>query len=73
MWKQWINALLGAVITISAFVGTNVVGADGTVGSGVSWTLAIMGIAVLVLSLWSATEVSKEDYDRVTQQRHSHA
>jgi hypothetical protein len=66
MWKQWVNALLGAATIAVPFLGLT--------GSTLAWTLAIMGAAVLVLSLWTAGEVSREEYEQVvTSHRHSHA
>lgn len=67
MWKQWINALLGLATIVVAFMGLT--------GSTLTWTLAIMGAVVLVLSLWTTGEVSQEEYKEVVQhhRQHSHA
>lgn len=66
MWKQWINAFVGA--------GTIAVPFLGITGSALVWTLAIMGAIVLILSLWAAGEVSNEEYkEAVVHHRHSHA
>lgn len=66
MWKQWVNALLGAAIIAVPFLGLT--------GSTLAWTLGIMGAAVLVLSLWTTGEISREEYEEVvTHHKHSHA
>lgn len=66
MWKQWVNAVLGAATIAVPFLGLT--------GITLAWTLAIMGAAVLVLSLWTAGEVSKEEYrEVVAHHRQSHA
>jgi hypothetical protein len=65
MWKQWVNAILGVATIAVPFLGLT--------GATLAWTLAIIGAVVLVLSLWTTGEVSKEDYEQVTHHRHSHA
>lgn len=66
MWKQWINAILGAATIAVPFLGLT--------GATLAWTLVIMGAVVLALSLWTAGEVSKEEYEHaVAEHRHSHA
>lgn len=66
MWKQWSNALLGAAIIVVPFLGLT--------GATLAWTLVIMGAVVLILSLWTAGEVSKEEYEQVVaEHKHSHA
>lgn len=66
MWKQWVNALLGAATIAVPFLGLT--------GATLAWTLAIMGAVVLVLSLWTAGEVSTDEYKEVVQHhKHSHA
>lgn len=66
MWKQWINALLGAATIAVPFLGLT--------GATLAWTLVIMGAVVLALSLWTAGEVTREEYEQaVAEHRHSHA
>jgi hypothetical protein len=50
MWQQWINILLGLWIIAVPF--TNIT------GTTLTWTLAITGIAVAALALWSVLEDS---------------
>lgn len=67
MWKQWVNALLGAGTIVVPFIGLT--------GTTLAWTLAIMGAVILALSLWAAGEVSKEEYEEAVMhhRQHSHA
>jgi hypothetical protein len=66
MWKQWVNALLG--------LGTIVVPFLGLTGSALTSTLVIMGAIILILSIWTTTEVSRDEYEEVvSHHRHSHA
>jgi hypothetical protein len=66
MWKQWINALAGAVTIAVPFLGLT--------GTAQAWTLAVMGAVVVVFSLWTTGEVSKEEYQEVVaHHKHSHA
>jgi len=66
MWKQWINALLGAATIAVPFLGLT--------GATLVWTLVIMGAVVLALSLWTAGEVTREEYEQVVaEHKHSHA
>ena len=66
MWKQWVNALLGAATIAVPFLGLS--------GTSLAWTLPVMGAIVLVLSLWTTGEVSQQEYQEVvTHHRHSHA
>lgn len=46
MWQQWINVLLGLWIIVLPFLGIT--------GSTFTWTLAVTGIVVAALALWSA-------------------
>lgn len=65
MWKQWINALLGlAVIAVPFF---------GLTGSAFAWTLGIMGVCIAGLSIWTMSEVPRDEYERIAHERHSHA
>lgn len=66
MWKQWSNAILGAATIVVPFLGLT--------GTTLVWTLVVMGTAVLILSLWAAGEVTKEEYEQVVEgHKHSHA
>ena len=66
MWKQWSNAILGAATIVVPFLGLT--------GTTLVWTLVVMGTAVLILSLWAAGEVTKEEYEQVVEEhKHSHA
>lgn len=48
MWKQWVNAVLGLVVLATPFLGLS--------SGAATWTLAIAGIIVAVLAVWSASE-----------------
>lgn len=48
MWKQWINAILGLVVLATPFLNLSV--------GAFTWTLAIAGIIIAILAVWSATE-----------------
>lgn len=66
MWKQWVNALLGVATIAIPFLGLT--------GAALGWTLTIVGAGVLILSLWTAGEVSREEYKEVvTHHKQSHA
>jgi len=52
MWKHWLNAILGLVVLAVPFLGLT--------GATLAWTLAISGIIVAVLSVWSAMETSPD-------------
>jgi hypothetical protein len=65
MWKQWVNALMGA--------GTLVVPFLGLTSASLAGTLVVMGAVVLILSLWTVREVPKEEYERMAHHRHQHA
>lgn len=64
MWKQWINAILGAIAIAVPFLGLT--------AATLTWTLVVMGLTIAVLSLWTISEVPREEYERVVH-RHSHA
>ena len=55
MWKQWINLILGLAVIAVPFIGLSTV--------AFSWTLAILGLAIAALALWSALEVSPTRYE----------
>jgi hypothetical protein len=63
MWKQWINALAGAAVVVTAFLGLS--------GAALAWTLVILGAIVLILSLWTVGEVPSDEYARVVEHRHA--
>jgi hypothetical protein len=44
MLKQWANVVLGLVVVVAAYM-----------GAGTTW-LAVLGILVAVVALWSALE-----------------
>jgi membrane-bound ClpP family serine protease len=46
MWQDYVNALLGLCVLALAFLGLE--------GVTLSWTLGILGAAILVLGLWGA-------------------
>jgi hypothetical protein len=50
MWKQWVNAILGLLVLAVPFLNLTT--------TGFTWTLAIAGIVVAVLAVWTATETS---------------
>jgi hypothetical protein len=72
MWKQWVNALLG-LITIGMALAGGLSGVAGIAGLSLAWTLGIIGLIVLALSLWTIGEVPREEYERAVHSRHSHA
>lgn len=56
MWQEYVNAVLGLAIIVVAFLGLT--------GATLSWTLGILGAAILVLALWSAGTVSPPEFKR---------
>ena len=50
MWKQWVNAILGLLVLAVPFLGLTT--------AAFTWTLAIAGILVAVLAVWSVAEGS---------------
>lgn len=50
MWKQWVNAILGLLVLAVPFLGLTT--------AAFTWTLAIAGIVVAVLAVWSVAEYS---------------
>jgi hypothetical protein len=59
MWQQWINAILGLWIILSAFLGMS--------ASAMTTNLVIVGIVIAILGFWGAYESSRES------QKHMHA
>jgi hypothetical protein len=64
MWQSWISAILGLWVIAVPFTGI--------AGSALMWTLAVTGIVVAALSLWSAYEVGAEREEEVVI-RHAHS
>jgi hypothetical protein len=62
MWKQWINALAGLATIAVPFLGLTT--------TALAWTLVVLGIVVLGLSLWTLGELPSDEYERVV---HRHA
>jgi len=52
MWKQWVNAILGLLVLAVPFLSLST--------AAFTWTLAIAGVIIAVLAVWSATETSAE-------------
>ncbi len=48
MWKQWVNAILGLAVIAIPFLSLS--------ATALTWSLAIVGIAIAVLAIWSAME-----------------
>lgn len=48
MWQQWLNGLLGLWLIALPFLSG--------LGTGVTWTLVITGVAVALLGFWGAIE-----------------
>ncbi|HCR52623.1 TPA: hypothetical protein DIV48_03215 [Candidatus Kaiserbacteria bacterium] len=60
MWQDYVNALLGLCVFAVAFLGLT--------GATLSWTLGILGAAILVLGLWGASRTSS-----ASEFEHKHA
>jgi len=50
MWKQWVNAILGLLVLAVPFLGLTT--------AAFTWTLAIAGIIIAALAIWSVAEAS---------------
>jgi hypothetical protein len=48
MWKQWVNAIAGVAVLATPFLSLS--------SGALTWTLAIAGLVVAILSVWSAAE-----------------
>ena len=48
MWKQWLNAIAGIAVLATPFLRLS--------SGAMTWTLAIAGLVVAVISIWSAAE-----------------
>lgn len=60
MWKQWVNAIAGAVVIVAPFLGLT--------GTTLAGTLVAMGAVVIALSLWHASEMPREESGRLHKQ-----
>lgn len=54
MWKQWLMAVLGLVVLATPFLALS--------ASALMWTLALSGLIIAGLAVWSALEVDSEVY-----------
>lgn len=52
MWKQWVNAILGLLVLAVPFLNLST--------GAFTWTLAIAGIVIAALAVWSVSESSAE-------------
>ncbi|MCA9357997.1 hypothetical protein KC902_01925 [Candidatus Kaiserbacteria bacterium] len=65
MWQQWMNFVLGLVIlTVSLFT---------DMSNQATWTLAALGAAVAVFSIWGAQETADEREEGRMMRHHRHA
>jgi energy-converting hydrogenase Eha subunit H len=48
MWQQWLNAILGLAVIAVPFIGLTT--------DAFTWTLAVLGIAIAALGVWSAVQ-----------------
>jgi hypothetical protein len=55
MWKQWVNAILGLLVLAVPFLNLSV--------GAFTWTLAIAGLVIAGLSVWSASEETSVQSD----------
>ncbi len=63
MWQNYLNALLGFVLAILAFVGPT--------GTTLTWTLFGFGLVILVVGLWGG--IAASTYNEAEEHRHGHA
>lgn len=54
MWQQWVTAVLGLVAVIVPFISLSSV--------VLTWTLVVGGIAIAVLSVWTAIREQSPEY-----------
>jgi hypothetical protein len=54
MWQQWVNAVLGLVAIVVPFLNLS--------AATLTWTLVVGGIAVAVLSVWTAIREQSPEY-----------
>lgn len=50
MWRQWVNAILGLLVLAVPFLGLTT--------AAFTWTLAIAGVIIVVLAVWSVAEAN---------------
>lgn len=50
IWTQWTNVILGIIVAIVPFLNLTAV--------AFTWTLVVVGIAVVALGIWGAQEAS---------------
>lgn len=50
MWRQWVNAILGLLVLAVPFLGLTT--------AAFTWTLAIAGVIIAVLAVWSVAEAN---------------
>jgi hypothetical protein len=63
MWQQWVNAILGIAIIATPFLALS--------ATALTWTLVVAGVAVAILSVWSAMKEESVEYHQYKLQ-HSH-
>lgn len=56
MWQQWLTLLLGLWVIAIPFIGLT--------ADALTWTLAITGIVMAALALWSAIYEQSEEHKR---------
>lgn len=52
MWQDWINVVLGFCVIVVAFLGLD--------QETLTWTLSILGAAIVLLGLWEAVTISQK-------------
>ena len=62
MWNKWVLALLGLVVVAVPFLGLSV--------AAMTWTLVVVGVVTMALSLWS---LSNEADLKLTRTRFQHS
>jgi hypothetical protein len=61
MWKQWVNAVLGLAVVALPFLSLS--------ATALTWSLAVAGIIIAVLAIWSTAEFSSPEETRRLAQR----
>jgi hypothetical protein len=54
MWKQWVNAVLGLAVLATPFLSLS--------SGALTWTLALAGLVVAALSVWSIAEYTTDNH-----------
>jgi hypothetical protein len=54
MWQQWVTAVLGLVAIVVPFLALS--------AAALTWTLVVGGIAIAVLSVWTAIREQSPEY-----------